>query len=405
MSARLFDRLATTLQAQPVYLATADESGVQRALVALAADKPVDHQALRAETEAAYGSDGLSEKPFVFAAGVAVVPVHGLLINRFLGSWGFITGYEHVQRMTELAESDPDVRAILYDIHSPGGLATGTLETWQTIRAAKKPTVAMVDSAAYSAAYFLASAAKKIYITPTGGAGSIGAYRMRVDFTKALETEGVKVDIIFAGANKLDGHPMTEMSDEERARHQASVDEAYETFVQAVATGRRLAPESVRATEAGCFGAAECLRLGLVDGIMGARDALAAMARTENIMSATEPNPIVNVAEVRAAERQRFNGIMSSEAAKTRPILAAYLAGETELTVEQALGVLATAEKDKPIVAAAEENPLEAAMNRQGSPNVGDDPDTDTQPAHLAAAQRILSAHRAATGISHVTKQ
>ena len=59
------------------------------------------------------------------------------------------------------AVSDPDVGAILMDVDSPGGSVFGVHELSQKIFEArgKKPIVAIANSEAYSAGYYVASAA------------------------------------------------------------------------------------------------------------------------------------------------------------------------------------------------------------------------------------------------------
>ena len=402
-------RLAAALQGGPVYLAPSAwvpvapglRSDVGNAFAALAdANLRLAYADVMANIHMAYGSDGTSEKPFAFVAGAAIIPVHGLLLNRLNGTYGYVTGYEYVQRMTELAEADPDVRTIVYDIHSPGGTATGTRETWNTIRAARKPTHAVVDSYAYSAAYFLASAAGRISLTPTGGVGSIGAYKVRADFTKAMDAEGIRVEFIFAGAHKLDGNPYTEMSDEERDRHQKSIDLVYADFVSAVAEGRGLTEEMVRGTEAGTFDAPEALRIGLVNDIMAPRAALETAIRHAEGIRMTTISP-EDLAAARADEKARMAAIIGSDEAKDRPKLAQYFATETDLSAEAAQKALAVAAKETASEKAAD--PLDAAMRAAGGGGVDEDgpQGKSDEDDHKALAARILAAHSAATSIKY----
>ena len=414
MSHHIATRLTRELQTQPVFLADDfSATDLQAVLSALTSNQKVDHGGLIDELCAAYGGDGLSEKPFAFVAGAAVIPVHGMLINRFSGSYGFLTGYEFIQRMTAAADADPDVRLIVYDIHSYGGLVHGAQETWDAVVGAGTPTLAVIDSMAYSAAYYVASAADRIAITPSGGAGSIGAYKMRVDVTEMLAKGGVKVDFISAGAYKLDGQPATEMSDDERKRHQAAVDVSYDEFVSAVAVGRKMDEEAVRKTEAGTFSAQDALRLGLVDDIMTATAALsAAFSRmAPSGIAMTTPNTDqaaidAQVAEARttaiSAERARIAGILGCAEAEGRSVLAQHLATQTDMTVQAAQGILAVSAKVAPATDAdGTGNPLEEAMARQGTPGVGDDPQANGQPEHMTLAARIIAAQGMATGVKH----
>ncbi len=78
--------------------------------------------------------DSNARKPFVYQDGVAVIPIHGSLINRFSGSWGFVTGYNFIQRMLNLALDDDDVDSIVFDVDSPGGEATAGFSSARLLR-------------------------------------------------------------------------------------------------------------------------------------------------------------------------------------------------------------------------------------------------------------------------------
>lgn len=86
-------------------------------------------------------------KPFAYAGGVAVVPIYGLLLNRFPGSIGMATGYDFIRGQLRAALADPDVSHIVFDIHSGGGMAAGCEELAQEIYRSReaKPSLAVVD--------------------------------------------------------------------------------------------------------------------------------------------------------------------------------------------------------------------------------------------------------------------
>lgn len=419
-------RVLSEFNTRPAYVVSGSavrnqelESAVMAAVRVLsAADSDAQEREFGARMTATLAAYGLGSpapnKPFAFANGVAVIPVHGVLINRFPSSWGFVTGYDFIRRQTAEAAADPDVQVIAYDHHSPGGTVAGCPETYSAILAVRgtKKTVAIVDSAAYSAAYYLASAADKIVVTPSGGVGSIGVVAARWDVTKMAENEGVKVTFIYAGKHKLAGNPMIEMSDDEKKRIQASVDSAYDGFVSAVAAGRGISEDAVRATEAACFDAEDALRAGLVNDIMTPDMALqAALASEEDDDMTVQGSPAqpgaaaetvdatAVAAQATTAERARIAGILASDEAKDRPSMALHLATKTGMSVDDAKGLLAVAAVET-APAAQVTNPLEAAMAAAGTPAVGADP------ANLAGANTpeakaggLLAAYAAATGI------
>ncbi|HCR6545409.1 TPA: S49 family peptidase, partial [Shigella flexneri] len=142
-------------------------------------------QQMRENLCAAYGVGRPSaDKPFAFSNGLAIIPIHGTLINRYGGYYyGYVTGYNFIRSQRNAALADPDVEAIIYDVNSNGGEAAGCFELSQEMfdTRGEKPSLAVVDSNCYSAAYALASAADKIVVTPSGGAGSIGVIALHID--------------------------------------------------------------------------------------------------------------------------------------------------------------------------------------------------------------------------------
>ncbi|MCX7247108.1 MAG: S49 family peptidase, partial [Burkholderiales bacterium] len=123
--------------------------------------------------------------PPTAATGIAVIPVHGSLVRRALAvdAASGLTSYGEIAAMLDAAVADPAVSGILLDIDSPGGEAGGVFELAQHIRAidAIKPVWALACDSAYSAAYAIACAASRVFVTQTGGVGSIGVIAMHVD--------------------------------------------------------------------------------------------------------------------------------------------------------------------------------------------------------------------------------
>ena len=128
--------------------------------------------------------------------------------------------------------------------------------------------------------YLLASACTEIIVSDTSGVGSIGVYQKRVDLTQMYEANGIKIETFFRGARKVDFHPDMEMSEEERASIDASMDSTYMKFVNAVAKYRTLSVEQVIATEADTFEGQQAVDLGLADRVATPQDAINEIAQT-----------------------------------------------------------------------------------------------------------------------------
>jgi signal peptide peptidase SppA len=200
--------------------------------------------------------------------GVAIIPVIGTLINRgaWVGSVSGETSYEGLKMQVGHAADDPRTTAVLLDIDSPGGEATGCAETADAIRAlaTKKPVHAVVNGMAASAAYWLASAAGRIIVTKTGVVGSIGIVMVHADYSRKLDKDGITPTLIFSGAHKVDGNLLEPLPSSVRADLQAECDKFYSLFVQGVASDR-LTEAQARATEARVFIGADAVSAKLAD--------------------------------------------------------------------------------------------------------------------------------------------
>ena len=244
-----------------------------------AVDGPGLEVASRESLELAYGYDheeGSERKPFVYVDGVAVIPIHGTLINRFNGSWGFVTGYNYVRRMLNLALDDDDVDQIVFDVDSPGGEASGCFELAREIMMSRKikPSLAMVDSVAASGGMALAGCATTMYAIPSARIGSIGVYRMHISYEGALKNEGIKVTFATAGEHKIDGNPYQDLPEAVLDEWKESAGKTWDDFIALVAEARGMSEADVRATQARVYRSDEALDKGLIDAVKTTTEAI-----------------------------------------------------------------------------------------------------------------------------------
>lgn len=204
-------------------------------------------------------------------AKVAVVPIHGTLVRRTIGleAESGLTSYAAIASQIDVALASPEVAAILLDVDSPGGESGGVFDLADRIRAAAqvKPVWAVANDMAFSAAYALASAATKVFVSRTGGVGSIGVIAMHVDQSEKDAQDGVRYTAVFAGDRKNDLNPHEPISDEAHAFLKAEVNRVYGLFVETVARHRGIEPSAVRDTEAGLFFGQAAVAIGLADAI------------------------------------------------------------------------------------------------------------------------------------------
>jgi signal peptide peptidase SppA len=212
------------------------------------------------------------------AAGIAVIPVHGSLVRRSMAmdAQSGMTSYGDIASMLDEAVSDPGVAGILLDIDSPGGEAGGVFELSRKIRDinAIKPVWAVASDGAYSAAYAIASAASRVFVTETGGVGSIGVIAMHVDQSARDAREGYRFTAISAGDLKNDLSPHEPINKAAMTRLQTEVDRLYGLFVDHVAAMRGMDTKAIRATEAGLFFGPDAVRSGLADALASPAQAM-----------------------------------------------------------------------------------------------------------------------------------
>ncbi len=207
--------------------------------------------------------------------GVAIIPVVGTLVRRTVGleAQSGLTSYGLIAERLDAALSDNAVKGILLDIDSPGGEAGGVFDLADKIFAARKvkPIWAVANDEAFSAAYAIAAAADKIYLSRTGGVGSVGVIAVHLDQSVAEADAGIKYTAVFAGEHKNDLSPHEPLSDPARAQLQAEVDRVYALFTESVARMRGLDLVAVKATEAALYFGEQSLAVGLADriGTMG----------------------------------------------------------------------------------------------------------------------------------------
>lgn len=202
--------------------------------------------------------------------GAAIVPVTGELVNRgaWLGASSGLTSYEGLRHTLRQAAADPQARGIVLDIDSPGGQASGMVETAGLVRAIGeiKPVIAVANSLAASAAYGIASAANRLVVNQDGAAGSIGVLYVHADRSRQIDRQGITVTILHAGARKKDGNSLEPLTDEVRGEIQRRIDAVHAIFVDTVRQGRpQLTEKAIRTTEARVYLGAEAVRLGLAD--------------------------------------------------------------------------------------------------------------------------------------------
>lgn len=216
----------------------------------------------------------------------AIIPVYGVISQRqnLMAADSGGTSIEQLTQDFRTAMADPEVSGVLFEFDSPGGTIDGVDELATEIRNARggtKPIVAVANSLAASAAYWIASQADEMVVIPSGSVGSIGVFAAHEDMSVQSEAEGVKTTLVSAGKYKTEGNPWEPLGDEARAHLQEMVDAHYGMMTTSIAKGRGVKVSDVRGGmgEGRIVLPAKALAAGMVDRIDTLDNTYARMAK------------------------------------------------------------------------------------------------------------------------------
>lgn len=371
------------------------------------------------------------DRPYEVVSGVGLLPISGSLVHKsgYVQPYSGTTGYDGIIARAAEAFADADVRGVMMDLDTPGGEVAGCFDTARTLRqladAAGKPLWALCYDMNCSAGMALASSAHHRLITQTGIAGSIGVVMAHSDYSKVLDEAGINVTLIHSGKHKVEGNPYEALPEDVLQRFQRSTDQLRQAFGQLVSGFTGLSLEAVLATEAATYRGQEAIDVGLADELINGHEAIAyfsdylsrsgsvstgvtmstndatkttleqqtpqagadagqtlpettpAAAGTQQVASQPVQHPQTDPAAaapqsgatMTAAQMQaRIGGILNLDEAQAHQATAHHLAFNTQLTVEEAKGVLATLPEPSP--AAAMETALDRAMGSEEQPNL-----------------------------------
>jgi protease-4 len=212
---------------------------------------------------------------------ILLIPMHGIITDtpkeRFLVQSQSMV--ERVVSQLNKAEKDDHIKAVLFEINSPGGTITASDILYHEVssfkeRTGKKIVVSMMDLAT-SGAYYVSLPADLVTAHPTTVTGSVGVLFLQPKVTGLMEKIGLSVDVKKFGKNKDMGTPFRESSEEEQKFMQKSVDDMGGRFIRLVQKHRKPDQQAMaEISTARVFLAEDALKLGLVDKICYLRDAI-----------------------------------------------------------------------------------------------------------------------------------
>lgn len=340
--------------------------------------------------------------------GVAILPVIGPLF-RYANMFAKVSGatsYDILAKDFTTALENPEVRAIILNIDSPGGEINGCAELAAMIYEARgtKPIVAYASGEAASAAYWIASATDEIVVSKTSYLGSIGVVAVC-----RCEKDETTIEIVSSQSPHKCLDPAT---DDGRARLQKRIDDLADVFIEAVATYRGVSPGDVR-THYGSgdvFIGDAAVKNGLADRSGSFEKLISELSHEPSphsfttdqkdtsmltVQSLREEHPDVAKAlesdaqgQGKKDERTRVQAILTHKEAEQRLALAHHLAFATDMDADTVISALSKAAVETP--SRDEVSGFQAAMNGMPNPDVSPDlePENDSEEA---LAQRLAS--------------
>jgi len=288
------------------------------------------------------------KQPFASGPTIALISGTGAIVpgeNAYnLASGDQLLGSDAIGAALREAAEDPDIRAVVLRIDSPGGsyIASDTIfrEVART-RARGKPVIVSMGDTAASGGYFIALPADLIVASRATLTGSIGVFSYKPVLDRALADIGVNIGRLQAGANAGMNSPFRPFTPEQAAAVERSLDRVYADFTKRVGETRKLNPQQVDAVARGrVWTGQDAKRVGLVDelgGMLLAIDYAKAAAGIETTASITlKPLPEREDPLDRLVGRFLGGARISQEQAALRQVLGGVAKIAREL---QALGI------------------------------------------------------------------
>ncbi len=205
-----------------------------------------------------------------FGKNVALISVEGTITTT--GGFDFMfqrtASSDEIVSYIDQAIEDDNIKAIIFEINSPGGSAVASSEIAEAVKKAgkEKLTVALIREQGTSGAYWIASACDHIIAHPLSFTGSIGVIASYLEFSGLFEKYNITYEKLTSGEHKDVMSPFRALTEEERDMILKKLDIIYEDFVKEIVQNREMPEEQVRELADGMFYLGkEAKDLGLVD--------------------------------------------------------------------------------------------------------------------------------------------
>ena len=221
---------------------------------------------------------------------------------------GIISRADATIKLIHTYRDDSSIKAIVVRINSPGGSVAPVQEIYSELEKIEKPIVASMGGSAASGGYYVACAADTIVANPGTLTGSIGVIMQFTQLKGLYDKVGLGHQVIKSGNFKDTGSPFRELTEQERAVLQATVDDVYNQFVDTIfeARGSLLTREEiVELADGRIFSGRQALDSKLLDQLGNLPDAIETAAKLAGI----EGKPKVVRKEKKTSLLEQLTGV------------------------------------------------------------------------------------------------
>jgi protease-4 len=185
---------------------------------------------------------------------------------------GVILSPEPVVGELKKFNDDSSIKAIILHVNSPGGGVAASEEIYREVKRIrdekKKRIVVSIETVGASGAYYVSSASNKIYADNGSIVGSIGVIAEWVNYGDLMKWAKLKSVVLKTGEFKDTGNPTRDLTPAEQAYMQSLIDNMFGQFIQAVADGRGMKFDDVKAIANGkVWTGKEALSMKLIDDV------------------------------------------------------------------------------------------------------------------------------------------
>ncbi|AJF62323.1 MAG: Signal peptide peptidase SppA, 36K type [archaeon GW2011_AR20] len=197
---------------------------------------------------------------------ILIIPINGIISNSGGGNIfeSVTVTSDKINSLIKKAEENKNIKAVIFEINSPGGTVLASKEIADAVKKLDKPKVALIRDVGASGAYWIASSADKIVADELSITGSIGVISSYLEFSELMGEYGIKYERLVSGEYKDAGSPYRELTSAERSLIQSKIDKIDQIFLSQVKESRNLT-NTARIKTGEFFLGIEAKELGLVD--------------------------------------------------------------------------------------------------------------------------------------------